>query len=175
MDQVITQVRDPLVEFARDSLFLVRKMNKPDSKGTPSLARLLSPPPPPPWGSKDSYSMYFYSSDAPPPPLVLHCPIPCPRLLPFAYSFLSLRLFTSHHWLGVLSSPSSFRSLSLSVLFDRKRAFPSLPLLLLSSPPPLPEFQKIAFATLIGFAVMGFVGMAVKLVFIPVNNFIIGV
>jgi len=69
MEQAIASVRDPLLGFAKDSLFLVRRMNKPDSK----------------------------------------------------------------------------------------------------------EFQKIAFATLIGFAVMGFVGMAVKLIFIPINNIIIGV
>lgn len=37
------------------------------------------------------------------------------------------------------------------------------------------EFQKIALATLVGFAVMGFVGMAIKLVFIPINNIIIGI
>jgi len=37
------------------------------------------------------------------------------------------------------------------------------------------EFQKIAVATLIGFAVMGFIGMAVKLVFIPINSVVLGV
>lgn len=36
------------------------------------------------------------------------------------------------------------------------------------------EFQKIAFATLIGFLIMGFIGFFVKLIHIPVNNFILG-
>jgi len=41
--------------------------------------------------------------------------------------------------------------------------------------PPLPsEFKKIAFATGIGVAVMGFIGFFVKLIHIPINNIIIG-
>merc|ERR1712170_292949 len=36
------------------------------------------------------------------------------------------------------------------------------------------EFQKIAFATAIGFAIMGFIGFFVKLVHIPINNIIVG-
>eukprot|EP00027_Filamoeba_sp_ATCC50430_P006689 CAMPEP_0168555162 /NCGR_PEP_ID=MMETSP0413-20121227/8177_1 /TAXON_ID=136452 /ORGANISM="Filamoeba nolandi, Strain NC-AS-23-1" /LENGTH=68 /DNA_ID=CAMNT_0008585973 /DNA_START=62 /DNA_END=268 /DNA_ORIENTATION=+ len=36
------------------------------------------------------------------------------------------------------------------------------------------EFQKIAFATAIGFAIMGFIGFFVKLIHIPINNIIIG-
>jgi len=36
------------------------------------------------------------------------------------------------------------------------------------------EFKKIAIATGIGFAVMGFIGFFVKLIHIPINNIIVG-
>ena len=39
------------------------------------------------------------------------------------------------------------------------------------------EFQKIAMATAIGFAIMGFIGFIgffVKLIHIPINNIIVG-
>eukprot|EP00427_Karlodinium_veneficum_P009396 CAMPEP_0169094732 /NCGR_PEP_ID=MMETSP1015-20121227/18103_1 /TAXON_ID=342587 /ORGANISM="Karlodinium micrum, Strain CCMP2283" /LENGTH=90 /DNA_ID=CAMNT_0009155411 /DNA_START=79 /DNA_END=351 /DNA_ORIENTATION=+ len=36
------------------------------------------------------------------------------------------------------------------------------------------EFKKIAVACAIGFAIMGFIGYTVKLVFIPINNIIVG-
>jgi len=36
------------------------------------------------------------------------------------------------------------------------------------------EFTKIAQATSIGFAIMGFIGFFVKLIFIPINNIIVG-
>ena len=36
------------------------------------------------------------------------------------------------------------------------------------------EFQKIAIATAIGFALMGFIGFFVKLIHIPINNIIVG-
>ncbi|EDV20899.1 uncharacterized protein TRIADDRAFT_63141 [Trichoplax adhaerens] len=36
------------------------------------------------------------------------------------------------------------------------------------------EFQKIAFATAIGFGIMGFIGFFVKLIHIPINNIIVG-
>lgn len=36
------------------------------------------------------------------------------------------------------------------------------------------EFKKIAYACAIGFLLMGFVGFIVKLVFIPINNTIVG-
>ena len=38
----------------------------------------------------------------------------------------------------------------------------------------LAEFSKIASATSIGFAIMGFIGFFVKLIFIPINNIIVG-
>jgi len=36
------------------------------------------------------------------------------------------------------------------------------------------EYKKIAFATCIGFLIMGFIGFFVKLIHIPINNIIIG-
>mmetsp|Transcript_31098 Transcript_31098/g.50016 ORF Transcript_31098/g.50016 Transcript_31098/m.50016 type:complete len:94 (-) Transcript_31098:140-421(-) len=36
------------------------------------------------------------------------------------------------------------------------------------------EFKKIAVACAMGFAIMGFIGYTVKLVFIPINNIIVG-
>mgnify|MGYP000017624405 CR=1 FL=1 len=35
------------------------------------------------------------------------------------------------------------------------------------------EFKKIAMATAIGFAIMGFIGFFVKLIHIPINNIIV--
>jgi len=40
--------------------------------------------------------------------------------------------------------------------------------------PDAKEFKKISFACAIGFAIMGFIGYIVKLVFIPINNIIVG-
>ena len=42
------------------------------------------------------------------------------------------------------------------------------------APAVLAEFSKIAQATSIGFAIMGFIGFFVKLIFIPINNIIVG-
>lgn len=36
------------------------------------------------------------------------------------------------------------------------------------------EFTAAAFATLMGFLIMGFLGFFVKLIFIPINNVILG-
>ena len=35
------------------------------------------------------------------------------------------------------------------------------------------EFKKIAFATAVGFAMMGFIGFFVKLIHIPINNILV--
>ncbi|CEM17673.1 unnamed protein product [Vitrella brassicaformis CCMP3155] len=40
--------------------------------------------------------------------------------------------------------------------------------------PDAKEFRKIALACAIGFAIMGFIGFFVKLIFIPINNIIMG-
>ena len=37
----------------------------------------------------------------------------------------------------------------------------------------LSEFQKIALATAVGFAIMGFIGFFVKLIHIPINNILV--
>jgi len=42
------------------------------------------------------------------------------------------------------------------------------------SKPDRNEFMKIALATTVGFLIMGFIGFFVKLIFIPINNIIIG-
>lgn len=42
------------------------------------------------------------------------------------------------------------------------------------SKPDRKEYQKIAMATAIGFAIMGFIGFFVKLIHIPINNIIVG-
>jgi protein transport protein SEC61 subunit gamma and related proteins len=42
------------------------------------------------------------------------------------------------------------------------------------SKPDAKEFKKIATACAIGFGIMGFIGYAVKLVFIPINNILVG-
>jgi len=36
------------------------------------------------------------------------------------------------------------------------------------------EFKKIGLATIVGFFIMGFIGFFVKLIYIPINNIIIG-
>ncbi|KAG0591448.1 hypothetical protein M758_1G173400 [Ceratodon purpureus] len=36
------------------------------------------------------------------------------------------------------------------------------------------EFSKVALRTGLGFVVMGFIGFFVKLIFIPINNIIVG-
>ena len=50
---------------------------------------------------------------------------------------------------------------------------PSLSISFFSLPDSLLEFQRIALATAVGFAVMGFIGFFVKLIHIPINNIIV--
>jgi protein transport protein SEC61 subunit gamma-like protein len=47
-------------------------------------------------------------------------------------------------------------------------------LILINSAFLIVEFSKVAVRTAIGFVVMGFVGFFVKLIFIPINNIIVG-
>lgn len=56
----------------------------------------------------------------------------------------------------------------LEFISDAKR------LLRMCTKPDAREFKKIAIACGIGFAIMGFIGYIVKLVFIPINNIIVG-
>ncbi len=37
-----------------------------------------------------------------------------------------------------------------------------------------PEFTRIAYATSVGFLIMGFIGFFVKLIHIPINNILLG-
>ncbi|GBM75129.1 Protein transport protein Sec61 subunit gamma [Araneus ventricosus] len=56
----------------------------------------------------------------------------------------------------------------------RQFAKDSLRLVKRCTKPDRKEFQKIAMATAIGFAIMGFIGFFVKLIHIPINNIIVG-
>ncbi|CUV07409.1 unnamed protein product [Cryptosporidium hominis] len=40
--------------------------------------------------------------------------------------------------------------------------------------PDAKEFRNVAYACTVGFFLMGFIGYSVKLVFIPINNIIMG-
>lgn len=40
--------------------------------------------------------------------------------------------------------------------------------------PDAKEFKKIAWACAVGFLLMGFIGYVVKLIFIPINNILVG-
>ena len=93
----IDSVVDPLREFAKDSVRLVKRCHKPDRKGI-------------------SLSLYIYI---------------CGFCLDLCGSGTEIRVFGA-------------------------------------------EFTKVAFRTAIGFVVMGFVGFFVKLIFIPINNIIVG-
>ncbi|MQL83592.1 hypothetical protein Taro_016083 [Colocasia esculenta] len=56
----------------------------------------------------------------------------------------------------------------------REFAKDSVRLVMRCHKPDRKEFTKVAFRTAIGFVVMGFVGFFVKLIFIPINNIIVG-
>ncbi|KAI6220685.1 hypothetical protein M3Y99_01596100 [Aphelenchoides fujianensis] len=56
----------------------------------------------------------------------------------------------------------------------KKFAKDSIRLVKKCTKPDRKEYQKIAFATAVGFAIMGFIGFFVKLVHIPINNIIVG-
>ena len=53
-------------------------------------------------------------------------------------------------------------------------AFSSVRLVKKCTKPDAREFKKIVFACSMGFLIMGFIGYMVKLVFIPINNIIVG-
>jgi protein transport protein SEC61 subunit gamma-like protein len=55
-----------------------------------------------------------------------------------------------------------------------KFADDSVKLLRKCNKPDRKEFVKIATASLIGFAIMGFIGFFIKLIFIPINQIIVG-
>ncbi|CAL5325428.1 unnamed protein product [Camellia sinensis] len=65
---------------------------------------------------------------------------------------------------------------ALDSVFDPLREFAkdSVRLVKRCHKPDRKEFTKVAVRTAIGFVVMGFVGFFVKLIFIPINNIIVG-
>ncbi|GLT34067.1 hypothetical protein SLA2020_419660 [Shorea laevis] len=65
---------------------------------------------------------------------------------------------------------------AIDTVFDPLREFAkdSVRLVKRCHKPDRKEFTKVAFRTAIGFVVMGFVGFFVKLIFIPINNIIVG-
>ncbi|XP_034208426.1 protein transport protein Sec61 subunit gamma-like, partial [Prunus dulcis] len=65
---------------------------------------------------------------------------------------------------------------AIDSVFDPLREFSkdSVRLVKRCHKPDRKEFTKVAVRTAIGFVVMGFVGFFVKLIFIPINNIIVG-
>ena len=65
---------------------------------------------------------------------------------------------------------------AIDQVFDPLRDFSkdSIRLVKRCHKPDRKEFTKVAFRTAVGFVVMGFVGFFVKLIFIPINNIIVG-
>ncbi|CAG9536928.1 unnamed protein product [Cercopithifilaria johnstoni] len=64
----------------------------------------------------------------------------------------------------------------LQALIDPSKQFAkdSIRLVKRCTKPDRKEYQKIAVATAVGFAIMGFIGFFVKLIHIPINNIIVG-
>lgn len=63
--------------------------------------------------------------------------------------------------------------LNLFIEPGRQFAKDSIRLVKRCTKPDRREFEKIAIATAIGFAIMGFIGFFVKLIHIPINNIIV--
>ncbi|KAI5282854.1 Protein Transport Protein Sec61 Subunit Gamma [Manis pentadactyla] len=71
-------------------------------------------------------------------------------------------------WTGIMDQVMQFVEPSRQFVKD------SIRLVKRCTKPDRKEFQKIAMATAIGFAIMGFIGFFVKLIHIPINNIIVG-
>ncbi|KFH03148.1 protein translocation complex, SEC61 gamma subunit [Toxoplasma gondii VAND] len=56
----------------------------------------------------------------------------------------------------------------------REFFFDSVRLVRRCTKPDAREFRKIAYACAIGFLLMGFIGYFIKLIFIPINNILVG-
>ena len=108
MDQII-QTLEPVRQFSKDSVRLVKRCTKPDRKG--------------------KYKSNFWRKPA--------------KVIYFTLL-----------WGDLL-----FRNFGLYIIMHLNY---------------VSEFQKIAVATAIGFAIMGFIGFFVKLIHIPINNIIVG-
>ncbi|CAF2027914.1 unnamed protein product [Brassica napus] len=123
----IDSVVDPLRDFAKDSIRLVKRCHKPDRKGITSPL-LLSP-------------FFLDSYDACERSVCFYCLI----------CWIYLRMRKIYMLKGQIPC-----CMSETVWFG------------------FVEFTKVAVRTAIGFVVMGFVGFFVKLIFIPINNIIVG-
>jgi len=83
--------------------------------------------------------------------------------------FLVMNKIEQLPFLGDSSNPVGWLVHSLhDFVVDSRR------LVLKCTKPNMNEFMKIAQACSFGFLVMGMIGFVVKLVFIPINNIIIG-
>ena len=135
MDQISLAV-EPLKEFSKDSIRLVKRCTKPDWKGM--SIKLCS------------YFTVIYSV-----------------LLNSMLLLYQSSLFTSHK--VAIFEENFWRN---KLQYDRKlvRRQVVIYCVFISY---LSEFQKIAVATAIGFAIMGFIGFFVKLIHIPINNIIV--
>ncbi|OUC44551.1 protein translocase SEC61 complex gamma subunit, and eukaryotic [Trichinella nativa] len=71
---------------------------------------------------------------------------------------------------------SSFKMDQVLAVVEPARQFmkDSIRLVKRCTKPDRKEYQKIAMATAVGFAIMGFIGFFVKLIHIPINNIIVG-
>ncbi|KAK7276465.1 hypothetical protein RIF29_17604 [Crotalaria pallida] len=80
------------------------------------------------------------------------------------------------HTMPLEQSKRRERMDAIDSVFDPLREFSkdSVRLVKRCHKPDRKEFSKVAVRTAIGFVVMGFVGFFVKLIFIPINNIIVG-
>ncbi|KAK2870005.1 hypothetical protein Q8A67_024397 [Cirrhinus molitorella] len=93
----------------------------------------------------------------------------------FTHSGVSL-LLAAEQLLRLLSTQPHIKMDQVMQFVEPSRQFvkDSIRLVKRCTKPDRKEFQKIAMATAIGFAIMGFIGFFVKLIHIPINNIIVG-
>ncbi|XP_009417463.2 protein transport protein Sec61 subunit gamma [Musa acuminata AAA Group] len=89
-------------------------------------------------------------------------------------SYFACRVLDLDLDLRVLLSAIDMDALDSAVDPLREFAKDSVRLVKRCHKPDRKEFSKVAVRTAIGFVVMGFVGFFVKLIFIPINNIIVG-
>ncbi|CAI5788060.1 transport Sec61 subunit gamma [Podarcis lilfordi] len=91
------------------------------------------------------------------------------------FSLVSASAFLPSCWYCYVSRKSNIMDQVMQFV-EPSRQFvkDSIRLVKRCTKPDRKEFQKIAMATAIGFAIMGFIGFFVKLIHIPINNIIVG-
>ena len=97
-------------------------------------------------------------------------------------AYLKWKLFNSHtnwFWISNIKRNPDFYQSKMDQITQyveplRQFSKDSIRLVKRCTKPDRKEFQKIAVATAIGFAIMGFIGFFVKLIHIPINNIIVG-